>query len=627
MPAIQNKSRWKSLLCSPDCLLALALTAFVILLHIYFLLHAGGFWRDEVNLIDLANTHSFSQMERDSFPILMPLLVSIWSAIVPAHNDFALRILGVLIGLGIPAALWLVAWRVRRSPPVLGLALLALNFTLILYGDSLRGYGLGSLTIMLTIAAACAFLKNPNWPRTIILAVSAVLSVQALYQNALFIAAICGGAWAVCRLEKNWAAAVKIFVVAVVSAASLLPYFAQIASLPNASVSLRSGFDPQLVHINLDNALGLPLEQYVWIWVAFGLITLACVLASFGVKWRTFPIENSPVTRRTVVGMALASAFGISCFTASSGTPWFFFLLIIAAVIYLDSGHWLKYFPLPAPPVNPTADRSINWAPNKTENQSIKPPDDPYPLFAGVTLFIAVAAFAGFLWYAALPTESWYFIPLMALAAACFEIGLPRTMHTRAAIFGLALMAALMAVPAVRGSLDRRFTNLDLIADQVVAQAAPDDFILVSPWYDGITFNRYYHGPAAWDTIPPLADHGSHRYDLVLDEMKTPGAMQPLYDKISATLRAGHRVWIIGQMDLPKPGPMPDALASPPLPSTGWADRPYDIAWQKQVAQFLANHCANYNMVYQTTNQSVNFSECLKLYAATGWHDSPENLK
>ena len=70
-----------------------------------------------------------------------------------------------------------------------------------------------------------------------------------------------------------------------------------------------------------------------------------------------------------------------------------------------------------------------------------------WPLFAGVTLLMAIAGFGGFLWFAALNTEPWYFLPLMALAAACFEIGLPGGRHVRAAIFGFAVTTVFIADP------------------------------------------------------------------------------------------------------------------------------------------------------------------------------------
>ena len=72
------------------------------------------------------------------------------------------------------------------------------------------------------------------------------------------------------------------------------------------------------------------------------------------------------------------------------------------------------------------------------------------PLFAGVTLLTAMAGFGGFLWFAALATERWYFLPLTAVAAAGIEIGLPRGRHARAAILGFAV------ITGHRGSLRSR---------------------------------------------------------------------------------------------------------------------------------------------------------------------------
>src|SRR5277367_3222499 len=151
----------KDVLRRPDWLAAFAISGMIVWLHIYFLMHAGGFWRDEVNLLNLSARNSLNEMSKDSFPVLMPLLVRIWSTIGFGHSEMGLRLFGTLIGLGLPAALWFAAWKIKRSPPLLGLSLLALNSTLIVFGDSMRAYGLGSLLIVLTTAAAWLFLEKP----------------------------------------------------------------------------------------------------------------------------------------------------------------------------------------------------------------------------------------------------------------------------------------------------------------------------------------------------------------------------------------------------------------------------------------------------------------------------------
>ncbi len=149
-------------------------------------------------------------MTQDSFPILLPVLINAWAALGLAGSDLSLRGLGTLIGLGIPGALWLAAWAGRRAPPLISLSLLGLNATAIFWGDSLRAYGLGSLGIVLALAAMCGLLEKPTWRRTGILSLAAVLSVQALYQNAFLFASIGLGGWLVCWLRKDKAAALKI---------------------------------------------------------------------------------------------------------------------------------------------------------------------------------------------------------------------------------------------------------------------------------------------------------------------------------------------------------------------------------------------------------------------------------
>ena len=604
----------------PEWILALAASLAVVGLHFFFLWHAGGFWRDEVNLINLSGRHSLAEMSKDSFPVLMPLLVSAWTAIGLGQTDLSLRLLGTLIGLALPAALWLAAWKIRRSPPLLGLVLLTLNTTVITFGDSLRAFGLGSVLILLTMAAAGWFLKNPTWRRTGILAVAAVLSVQALYQNAVFIAAICFGIWVVCARQKNWRMAVKVLAVGTVAAASLLPYWARIVSLPDAAAALRTGFDPMYVLINFDNAAGFPMEQYTRIWeffallvVAYGFVLLVAGERRDGIAGNGMA-QEAPLFGRTTLLMALVAVAGFFWFAVSPATRWWYFPLMAFAIAWCDaptSGSMAL--------TGRKTDRLV-----KIARVITAPAANDMALFAGATLLAAFAGFAGFLWYAALTTEPWYFLPLMALTAVAFELGLPyASRHFRAAVFGFVAVTIVLAIQAAQGDLNWRFTNVDLVAQRLAKEAGPDDFIIVTPWYCGITFDRYYKGPAAWDTLPPLKDHSIHRYDLVREQMRTHGALQPVLDKMAATLQAGHRVWVVGRMVIPAPGkPMPPDLPPPPLKYSNWSDQPYSLNWAVRTGIYLSNHSRRFQQVYYSTNANVNFTENLQLNMAEGWNDS-----
>ena len=532
--------------------MALTMSIFIIWLHFFFLRHAGGFWRDEVNLINLSGRHSLAEMSKDSFPVLMPVLVSGWAATGLGQNDLSLRLLGTLVGLGIPAVLWLAAWSSRRAP-LFSLALFGLNLLAITYGDSLRAFGLGSFLIVLTVASAWNFLQKPSWRRAGILALAAILSVQALYQNAVLFAAVCFGSWTVCWRRKDVRAAGKILTVALLAASSLLPYWQTISGLPAAAVSERTGFSPAVAFDNLSDVIGFPKPACAFVWEFLALAVMAFGGAALLVRGK------------------------------KSGAP------------------------------------------------AVEMAQDDLSAFAGATLLAALAGFTAFLGFAALPTQPWYFLPLVALTAVCLDFGLPlKSLNRlcRTAFLTLAAAMALLAIPTLHRNLNQRFTNVDLLARQVAAQASPQDFVIVTPWYCGVSFGRYFKSATPWQTLPPLADHATHRYDLFRDQMKTPGALQPALDQITAALQGGHRVWVVGNMDLPGPGvSRPADLSPPPLKGYGWSDIPYFTVWTEQTAWFLENRSLHLELVNAGTNDNVNINEDLQLYVARGWKNSISGTK
>jgi hypothetical protein len=221
-----------------------------------------------------------------------------------------------------------------------------------------------------------------------------------------------------------------------------------------------------------------------------------------------------------------------------------------------------------------------------------------------------------------LPTQPWYFIPVMAVAAVCFDAGrppLPRQL--RAPLFGLAVATACIAIPYARQDLGRRFTNVDLLARRLTAEAGPKDFVIVAQWFCGLTFDRYFKGPAPWSTLPPLTDHRTHRYDLVQAQLRARDPIQPVLDQIAATLQAGNRVWIVGRLHIPLRGtPAPAAL--PPASSSQSAS-PYIRTWIAEVAHFLSEHSRQFEPVKLPPAGWINPNEDMELFTANGWQSGP----
>jgi hypothetical protein len=522
-----------------EWVLAILVTLVIVGLHLHFWQQAGGLWRDEVNLVNLAASPTLADMTRDSFPVLMPLLVKGWAKL--GTSDAWLRIFGMFFGLTIPAAFWWVAC-VTRRPPLFSLVFFGLNALLICYGDSLRAYGLGSALIVGALAAMLLLLRQPSWPRAALLALVATLSVQVLYQNSILFFAVCLGGFAVCWRRKDLAAAGKILAAGAVAAISLLPYYRTFLALPQSAVELRRGFSPFITSLNFDMATGFPFGQITVVWKILALIVVVLALLTLRRK---------------------------------------------AAIL-------------------PKATSELHW-------------------FAGITVLAVVISFLTFLWFAAVMARPWYFLPPLALLAVCFDLGiasnhLPRLL--RATAFGLLAGLALVAGFNAHSDLRARFTNIDRLAARVATAAQPQDYIVVTPWFCGITFDRYFHGATPWATLPPLPDHSIHRYDLILEAMKDTNSLAPVLEKISATLHAGHRVWVVGLLEMPAdPNEIPPVLPPPPLPDYGWSDTPYMGSWATRVTYLLLHHGGRFgSLPDETTGQSY-LQENLHLFMAEGWRE------
>ena len=184
-------------------------------------------------------------------------------------------------------------------------------------------------------------------------------------------------------------------------------------------------------------------------------------------------------------------------------------------------------------------------------------------------------------------------------------------------------MCLVVALPFAKtlDAVQCRQTNIDLIAAALREQAGPDDLILVHPWYYGISFERYAGGKTPWLTIPDLADHRFHRYDLFKLKMQMENPLQPELDRIAATLQSGHRVWIIGWLPFARTPP-PD-LGPAPNQFTGWLDEPYSQAWGESAGYLVSAHVEQVKAIPVASSNCVSDFENLPLVIVAGWRASP----
>ena len=203
-----------------------ALLIWALVLHVAFFVSAGALWRDEANSIQQASLASWralwNSLEDDSFPILYPALVRLFSS--PSTSDTGLRVLGLLTGLSILFSLWFVARLMAARFPVVALAFAAVSPGLIVEGDSVRPYGVSILCLLWTFGLLGKYLVRPAPIFLVLATILAVLTVQISYTNSLFVGlfAFCASCVLVAggQASRLWG----IVVPPAVAALSLLPY-------------------------------------------------------------------------------------------------------------------------------------------------------------------------------------------------------------------------------------------------------------------------------------------------------------------------------------------------------------------------------------------------------------------
>ena len=243
-----------------------------------------------------------------------------------------------------------------------------------------------------------------------------------------------------------------------------------------------------------------------------------------------------------------------------------------------------------------------------------------------LTLFAATACVAGclaffiFIWLAQL-NAAWHFVPLITFVAACMDAAMSHWLQ-RHRIPLILLVGLLICIlfPGKAEVVKCRMTNLDLIASQLQKHAAPDDFIIVYPWYFGVSFGRYYQGQTPWTTLPALSDHRFHRYDLMKEKMQATAPIEPLRAHAVATLASGHRLWLVGGLPGPPPGEtrVPELPPAPNGPS-GWFEASYGYVWARQLAQSLVTNAGEIELVSVPSATEIDSDEDPKLFVVAGW--------
>ena len=446
---------------SDEMAIGAVLTAGALFYHSLYWSHAGPLWRDEIDsAVIAASPWSLlsARMPFLPFPAVWMLLVRGW-IIAFSDSVVSLRVLGVLTGVALLAAMWYALHALGARAPIIAIALAGATATVVRFGDSMRAYGLGAALGLLSMALLYRTCVEPTRRNFILAALASLAAVNTTYHNAPLLFACCVAAAVV---QRNVKRAAIVLGIGALCAASLLLYLPLI---------LRTSQWSALVQYDVD------------------------------VPW---------VVRR----FREAAEFG------SGGVAFRSWLILVAAALLLAAvGLW------------------------RTRGR------DSVLLFCTITFVLCTAGQFVFLLQLRYIMQAWYFLIWMAVAAVLIDAVLARAFEPRPSLQlirgAAAFVILLFAYEGTSAVLSLRSTTVDRVAAILQRDATPRDMIVVYPWHIGASFNRYYHGATAWQTLPPLADHSVQRYDEAMEAMRDTPEQSDINAALN-TLHHGGRVWFAG---------------------------------------------------------------------------------
>ncbi|HBL25942.1 MAG TPA: hypothetical protein DD490_03805, partial [Acidobacteria bacterium] len=247
---------------------ALLLTLFAVALHLRRLVSAGPLWRDEAAAFHLATAPTLGEViaRHESFPPPFFFLLRIWASAF-GGSDAALRTFGLVAGLALLAALWGGLRQAGGTMPLLGLALVAIHPTVVLYGDSLRGYGLGTAALLAACGAFARLAARPDRRSVLVAGAAAVVSVQLLFLNVPLLGAIGLAACGAGIVRRRPAVLLAVAGIGAVAALSLVPWAGSVLATRTWSVLLHVPLGPREIFLAMAQTAGSSIPTLGWIWL------------------------------------------------------------------------------------------------------------------------------------------------------------------------------------------------------------------------------------------------------------------------------------------------------------------------------------------------------------------------
>ena len=545
---------------------ALAGTAFSALLLVLTAMYAGPLWRDEINTLNVAQMPSLKElwnnMPFESFPPLWPLLLRGCGILGLAGSDESIRVLGLYVGLFFLASLWLCSRWMGGRAPILSIGLLGSLPAFVFIVGANRAYGLASGLLVLSFGTIWRMVECPSRSRVLLAGLVCLLFAHCVYYDMVFLCAMLAGAALVAIRRRQWKMLGALAGIGAVSGTSMMIY--------------------------------LPIIRQGSVYMTIGQLPFF----DFSILWYKL---NSALAAR--------SSAHPSSFNGPEIWLWVALLLggsVAALLMQRTRGRQAQ---------NPEVTAAITARVRAD-----------LALFCVVSMLSGIGGYMAFLLKVQYPTQTWYYVEMLCLCAISLD-GILGANWLALRPWGL-LRIGFMVVMMTWGARSAweeahtRRSNMDLIAAVLDKNASGGDLIVLQSVWDGITFDRYYHGQARWVTVPPIDSHKVHRTDLVLGKLSQRDPMAPVLCEMTNVLRSGNSVWVVGRVTDADPKQLLPPPPPPGQPIKWWVS--YLNYWDAQVTAQLRGHALQQRVIEMPVNGPVNCLENLPVLRFSGYKSNAD---
>jgi len=531
-------------------------------------MYAGPLWRDETNTLSVAQMPSLKEfwnnLTFESLPPLWPLLLRGWSFLGMADSDAGIRVLGLYVGFFFLASLWLCSRWIGGRAPILSIALLGSLPAFVFIMGANRGYGLANCLLVLSFGMIWRMVEFPSRSRVLLAGLTCILFAHCIYYDVVFLCAMLSGAAMVAIRRRQWKTLGALVGIGAVSGASL------VICLP--IIRRSSVFLPMLQEPSFN----------------------------FSILWHK-------------LGDALAARSSAQPAGPNGPEGWLWVALLLGGSVVALVMQRARERQMP----NREAAPAIA-ARTRTD----------LALFCVVSMLFGTVGYFAFLLRLHYLTQTWYYVEMFSLCAISLDGILGANWPTLRpwGLLRIGFMVVMMTWGAKSAweEAHTRRSNVDLIAAVLGKKASAGDLIVVQGPWEGVTFDRYYHGQAHWVTVPPIDSHKVHRNDLVLEKLNQRDPMAPVLREITNTLRNGNSVWIVRHVTAVDPKQLPPPPPPPPGLPTRWWLQPYLVYWSTQFTMHLLNHARQEQVLEIPVNGPVSRLEKLSVLRFSGYKSNAD---